>query len=178
MAATAPGARTESAAEPTLMQDAPAPVSGERAAPPGPTLIDLIRDGAKRYGDRPALLIRPGFRTRIWSYRDLGDLAPRVARVLTDMGLERGDRVLIWGVNRPEGSIGFFGALFAGIVLVPLDVRSQPEFVEKIAQRTRAKLVLASTQTAPAAQALNLPVVLIGSLPARGRGGEPAPTPP
>jgi len=177
MAAIAPGARTESTAEPTLMQDAPAPVSGERAAATAPTLIDLLRDGAKRYGDRPALLIRPGFRTRIWSYRDLGDLAPRVARVLTDMGLERGDRVLIWGVNRPEWSIGFFGALFAGIVLVPLDVRSQPEFVEKIAQRTRAKLVLASTQTAPAAQALNLPVVLIESLPDRARGVDPLPTP-
>src|SRR3990170_1625536 len=177
MAAIAPGAPTQSKPEPTPMPTADRPGSSGRTAPPGPTLIDLLRDGAKRYGDRPALLIRPGFRTRIWSYRDLGDLAPRVARVLTDMGLERGDRVLIWGVNRPEWSIGFFGALFAGIVLVPLDVRSQPDFVAKIAQRTRAKLVLASTQTAPAAQALNLPVVLIESLPDRARGVDPLPTP-
>jgi len=77
----------------------------------GATLIDLLRDSAARFGDRPALLIKPGFRTRIWSYHDLVDLAPRVARVLSDQGLERGDRVLIWGVNRPEWSIGYFGAL-------------------------------------------------------------------
>jgi len=93
------------------------------------------------------------------------------------MGLERGDRVLIWGVNRPEWGIGFFGALFAGLVLVPLDVRSQPEFVAKIAQRTRARLVLASTQTALLAEGLGLPVVLIESLPDRARDEVPLPTP-
>ena len=141
------------------------------------TLVDLLREAAERYGERPALLIKPGFRTRIWSYRDLAELAPRVARVLVDQGLERGDRVLIWGVNRPEWAIGFFGALFAGIVLVPLDVRSQPDFVAKIAQRTRAKLVLASTQTAPLAAELKLPVVLIESLPDRARDAAPLPTP-
>lgn len=141
------------------------------------TLVDLLREAAERYGERPALLIKPGFRTRIWSYRDLAELAPRVARVLADQGLERGDRVLIWGVNRPEWAIGFFGALFAGIVLVPLDVRSQPDFVARIARRTRAKLVLASTQTAPLAEALKLPVVLIESLPDRARDAAPLPTP-
>jgi long-chain acyl-CoA synthetase len=149
----------------------------DRAASPGATLIDLLRESAASYGNRPALLIKPGFRTRIWTYRDLLDLAPRVARVLAEQGLERGDRVLIWGVNRPEWAIGFFGALFAGLVLVPLDVRSQPDFVAKIARRTGARLVLASTQTAPLAAALGLPVVLIESLPDRARDAAPLPTP-
>ena len=142
----------------------------------GTTIIDVLHDSAARFGDRPALLIKPGFRTRIWSFRDLADLAPRVARVLSDLGMERGDRVLIWGVNRPEWSIGYFGALFAGLVLVPLDVRSQADFVAKIAQRTRARLVLASTQTAEQAAALGLPVVLIESLPDRAREAAPLPT--
>ena len=52
------------------------------------TLVEMLRDGASRYGDRPALLIKPGFRTRIWSHRDLADLAPRVAGILTAQGLE------------------------------------------------------------------------------------------
>ena len=146
-----------------------------RSTQTGTTLVDLLRDAAARYGERPALLIKPGFRTRIWTYTDLLDLAPRVARVLTEQGLERGDRILIWGVNRPEWAIGFLGALFAGIVLVPLDVRSAPDFVAKIAQRTRAKLVLASTQTAPLAADLGLPVVLIESLPDRARGARRSP---
>ncbi len=154
------------------------PSSDSAARPSGPTLVEVFRESAARYGGRPALLIKPGFRTRIWTYRDLLDLAPRVARVLADQGLARGDRILIWGVNRPEWAIGFLGALFAGIVLVPLDVRSQPEFVAKIAQRTRAKLVLASTQTASLAADLGLPVVLIESLPDRARDATPLPIPP
>ena len=170
MATAAPPAPAEPAA--TQPSQASAAASGT-----GSTLVDLLRESAARYGDGPALLIKPGFRTRIWTYRDLADLAPRVARVLAEQGLERGDRVLIWGVNRPEWAIGFFGALFAGLVLVPLDVRSQPEFVAKVAQRTRAKLLLASTQTAPMAEGLNLPVVLIESLPDRARNAAPLPTP-
>ena len=62
-------------------------------------------------------------------------------------------------------------------MLVPLDVRSQPDFVAKIARRTRARLVLASTQTAPLAEELNLPVVLIESLPDSARDAVPLPTP-
>jgi len=142
------------------------------------TLIDLLRVGAARYGKRPALLMKPGFRTRIWTYQDLADLAPRVAAVFKDQGLVRGDRVLIWAVNRPEWAIAFFGALHAGIVLVPLDVRSQPDFVARIARRTRAKLVLASTQTATLAEGLGLPVVLIESLPDRARDATSLATPP
>lgn len=151
--------------------------AAERPPQPGSTLVDLLRDSAARYGSRPALLIKPGFRTRTWTYADLLDLAPRVARVLADQGLERGDRILIWGVNRPEWALGFLGALFAGIVLVPLDVRSAPDFVAKIARRTRAKLVLASTQTASLAAELGLPLVLIESLPDRARDATPLPTP-
>jgi long-chain acyl-CoA synthetase len=161
------------ATEPALHGD-----EAQRPIKAGTTLVDLLRDSAARYGSRPALLIKPGFRTRIWTYRDLLDLAPRVARVLADQGLERGDRILIWGVNRPEWALGFLGALFAGIVLVPLDVRSQADFVAKIALRTRARLVLASTQTAPMAADLGLPVLLIESLPDRARGATPLPTPP
>ncbi len=156
----------------------PAMAADDRSTHAGTTLVDLLRAAADRYASRPALLIKPGFRTRTWTYADLLDLAPRVARVLADQGLERGDRILIWGVNRPEWALGFLGALFAGIVLVPLDVRSAPDFVAKIARRTRARLVLASTQTAPLAAELGLPVLLIESLPDRARDATPLPTPP
>jgi acyl-coenzyme A synthetase/AMP-(fatty) acid ligase len=58
------------------------------------TLIELVTEGARRHDRRPALLIRPGFRTRVWRYRDLADVVPRAARVLADIGLERGDRYI------------------------------------------------------------------------------------
>ena len=56
------------------------------------TLIDLVREGAARFDRRPALLIRPFFRTRTWRYRDLAATVPRAARVLAEAGLSEGDR--------------------------------------------------------------------------------------
>ena len=163
---TAPPA--SSAAAPTVGITPVGPVSG-------PTLLDLIAASTARYGDRPALLIKPGFRTRTWTYRDLAEQAPRVARVFAEMGLERGDRVVIWAINRPEWGLAYLGALHAGIVLVPLDVRSQPDFAAKIVKRTRARAVIASQQTGPLAEGLKIPVILIETLPDRARDAQPLP---
>ena len=102
------------------------------------TLNEILDESAARFGKKPALIIRPGFRTRVWTYRDLADVVPRVARHLAESGIRRGDRVVIWGVNRPEYGIAFLAALRIGAVLVPLDVNSLPDFAQKIVERTRA----------------------------------------
>lgn len=141
------------------------------------TVVELLAEAARRYDRRPALLIKPAFRTRKWRYRDLAHLAPRVARVIADTGVAPGDRVIIWAVNRPEWGIGFLGAIHAGAVLVPLDFRTTSDLAGAVATRTDARLVLASTQTAEAAARLGLPVVLIEELPDRARTADPLPTP-
>ena len=139
------------------------------------TVIDLLEGAARRFGAHPALIIKPGFRTRIWRYRDLAEQVPRVARTFADAGLSPGDRVMIWSVNRPEWGIGFLAAAHAGLVSVPLDVRSTDEFAAKVAEQMQPKLILASRQTEEAAGKLGVPVVLVESLPDAARGAEPMP---
>jgi len=136
------------------------------------TLLDVIDEG-RRYGRRPALLIKPGFRTRVWSYDALADLVPKAAAVLRGAGLEPGARVIIWAVNRPEWPIAYFAALHAGLVLVPLDFRTLADFAAKVAERTGAVAVLASQQTAPEARKLGLPLLLIERLPDLARERAP-----
>ncbi|MDQ2934923.1 MAG: AMP-binding protein, partial [Chloroflexota bacterium] len=142
------------------------------------TLVDLVSEAGRRFDRRPALLIRPVFRTRKWRYRDLASVVPRAAGVLAGIGIEKGDRVVIWAVNRPEWGIGFLGAAHAGAVLVPLDVRTPDELARKIVERTAPKLVLASTQTLAAASALGLPVLPIEPLPDLARTAPPLAAPP
>src|SRR5829696_6131595 len=137
------------------------------------TLQELVAEGAARFGDRPALVIRPSFRTRIWRYRDIASTVPRAARVLADAGAAPGERVIVWAVNRPEWGIGFLALAHAGAVAVPLDVRHTVEFGRKIAAQTDARLVLASKQTETSARALGLPIVWIESLPDLARRVEP-----
>jgi len=141
------------------------------------TLNDVIEESAAKFGDKTALLIKPGFRTREWSYRDLADLVPRAARYLADAGVKRGDRVITFGVNRPEYGIAILAALRAGAVLVPLDVNSTAEFAAKIAERTRASAVLVTTQTRERAASLGLPVHEMEMLPDLARGKAPLPKP-
>jgi long-chain acyl-CoA synthetase len=137
------------------------------------TLVDLVGEGARRFDRRPALLIRPFFRTRTWRYRDLAKIVPRAAHVLRDAGIGPGDRVIIWAVNRPEWGIGLFAVAHVGAVSVPLDVRHTVDFGTKIATQTDAKLVLASPQTDDVARQLGLPVLWVECLVDQARRAEP-----
>lgn len=141
------------------------------------TLNDILEESAKKFGNKPALIIKPGFRTRTWSYRDLSDVVPRIARHLADSGIRKGDRVITLGVNRPEYGIAMLGALRAGAILVPLDVNSTAEFLRKIAERTRASAVLVTEQTKERGAELGLPVHEMELLPDRARGKTPLPKP-
>jgi long-chain acyl-CoA synthetase len=139
------------------------------------TLLDLVREGATRFDRRPALMIRPFFRTRTWRYRDLATTVPCAASVLRDAGLQEGDRAIVWSVNRPEWGIAFLAIAHAGGVAVPLDVRHTVEFGQKIVAQTEAKLVIASRQTEASARELGLPIVFVETIPDLARRSRPLP---
>ena len=107
------------------------------------TLSDILDASAAKFAGKDALIIKPGFRTLTWTYRDLADIVPRVARLFAESGISSGDRVIVLGVNRPEYGIAMLALLRIGAVLVPLDVNSTEEFVRKIAERTQAKAAVA-----------------------------------
>ena len=141
------------------------------------TIIDLAERAVAEYGDARALVIKPGFRTRIWTYADIGQQVPRVAHRLREAGVEPGDRVLIWAVNRPEWAVSFLGVLWAGGVVVPLDFRTTDELAMKVAAQTGARLVLASMPTIKAAERLELPAMTVESLVDKSRKGPMLPRP-
>ncbi len=111
------------------------------------TLVEFLRARAEEFGRRPALLFRPGFRYQRWSYADLWEQAGRTATLLQQRGLGKGDRALIWGPNCPQWVLAFFGCLRAGVVVVPLDVRSPRDFVEQVVAKVDAKLSFVSRVT-------------------------------
>jgi long-chain acyl-CoA synthetase len=55
------------------------------------------------------------------SYRQLSDAARRVAALLTSAGLVSGDRVGLMMPNIPAFPVAFYGALTAGMVVVPMN---------------------------------------------------------
>jgi long-chain acyl-CoA synthetase len=141
------------------------------------TLPELVMRVAALHGDQPALRIKPVFRTRTWTYREIGYLVPRAATLLREHGIGPGDRILIWAVPRPEWGIASLAAHWARAVTVPVDTRSTDAFVAKVAEQTRPKLVLASLPTVKVASRLELPVVTVESLVDRAARAEPMPQP-
>ena len=106
-------------------------------------LPDLAFEAAERYGARPALAIRRGLRTAVWSYADLAGAIRRAARRLEASGLRPGDRVLTLAPNSPELVISMFAVWQAGGVLVPIDLRTPADVVERIRASSDPVLLIA-----------------------------------
>jgi acyl-CoA synthetase (AMP-forming)/AMP-acid ligase II len=97
------------------------------------TLVDLLDRAADRYSARPALGLRGDDDSTVaWSYTELRRRARIAAWRLRALGLEAGDRILTWSPSTPELPAVYFGATWAGLVLVPLDLRMAPDAIERI----------------------------------------------
>jgi long-chain acyl-CoA synthetase len=115
------------------------------------TLVDLLDDAVARFGERPALGIRhDDGTTNTWTYRDLDRNSRAAAFRLRALGLEPGDRLLTWSPSSPELPATYIGAIRAGIVLVPLDLRMSADAIAGIVTSATPKhLVLGTGRDAP-----------------------------
>jgi long-chain acyl-CoA synthetase len=105
------------------------------------TLLDLISE-MERLGDREAVVYHDGLRTRKLSYRELLRAIAGVALELRSSGLAPGDRLLLWGENRPEWIALFWASVLSRFTLVPLDFRSSKSFVSRVQKDVGAKLLI------------------------------------
>ena len=115
------------------------------------SLLDIIDQGERRYGERLAFGMRDdGGSTEQWTYRELNRRSRIVAWRLRGLGLESGDRLLIWTPSSPAVPALMFGAMRAGLTLVPLDLRMSSDAIERIVQRADARqLVLGTGRDTP-----------------------------
>jgi long-chain acyl-CoA synthetase len=116
------------------------------------TLLDLLDDAFDRFADRPALALwhDDGSRTT-WTYRELDRRSRLVAwRLRQQIGLQPGDRVLTWSPSAPELPAAYFGAMRAGLILVPLDLRMSTDAITGILNRAEPRhLILGTGRDAP-----------------------------
>jgi long-chain acyl-CoA synthetase len=115
------------------------------------TLVDLLDDAVARFGDQPSFAIRQeDGSTRGWSYREFERHTRAAAFRLRSLGLEKGDRILTWSASAPELPATYYGAIRAGVVLVPLDLRMSREAIAGIVAASGAKrLILGTGHDAP-----------------------------
>ena len=107
---------------------------------PRDTLLDFFHDFSRTPG--VFLVYDDGFRTRTWTYGEVAAAAERLAVRLARHGVGRGDKVVVWGENRPEWVVAFWGCLLRGAVVVPIDYRASADFLVRVRAIVEARVVL------------------------------------
>jgi len=100
----------------------------------------MLLAASARYGDDVAFQIRRGLRSERISYARAAEVARSVAAWCATRELRPGDRIATWAPNMPEYALLYFGAWLAGLVVVPIDVRTRPEVIERTVAASGARL--------------------------------------
>jgi fatty-acyl-CoA synthase len=85
----------------------------------GETIGRSLDIAARRWGNRDAL-VSPSHHVR-WSWKEFAARAERLAAGFLALGLERGARIGIWSLNRPEWTLTQFATAKAGLILVTIN---------------------------------------------------------
>ena len=139
----------------------------------------MIHDSLAHYfrpDSRPAREIavawRHGYRTERWRWSKLSSLAVRFARELEARGINRGERVFLWGPNTGEWLAVFIGCLLRGAIVVPMDAIAAPEFAQRVIAEAAPRLAIISRELPPPA---GIPSIALEDLEATVRARSTGP---
>jgi fatty-acyl-CoA synthase len=85
----------------------------------GDTIGRCLDQAARRWGDREAL-VSPSHDVR-WTWKEFAARVDALAAGFLALGLERGARIGVWSLNRPEWTLTQFAAAKAGLILVTIN---------------------------------------------------------
>ncbi|MDP9033248.1 MAG: fatty acyl-AMP ligase [Myxococcota bacterium] len=120
-----------------------------------PTLVDAVRRlGHDR--ERGFVFVLPDGSERLYTFQAIATEAEKRASHLAARGLRKGDRLALVIPEGDEFVLSFLGALFAGVVPVPIypqlsfkNAETYHDVVAHIARASRAAMLLTSCKTRP-----------------------------
>ena len=105
-------------------------------------------DAFARWGSGTAYVFPRGYRRERWSYRRVADVARQFASELAARNIAKGDAVLLWCPNCAEWVAAFLACAASGVIAVPVDDASTPDFACRISQQVRTRLVVCPRERA------------------------------
>lgn len=130
------------------------------------TISSAIHWWAEDTPDQLALAFGPD---RI-TYRQLRDWSERIAALLISRGVGRGDRVSICAANSMEYCVLIHGALRAGAIVSPLNMRYTRHELAELIDDTTPRVIFADADRQSLVQDLGAPVLPLESLRALAEG--------
>jgi long-chain acyl-CoA synthetase len=110
----------------------------------GRTVADWLARNVRETADDVAVrrLNPDGSGLEEWTWADVGERAARLAAAFRRLGLQRGDRVLLFLRNRPEFHIADLGAVLAGGTPLSIYNSSSPEQIAQLAGHSAARIAV------------------------------------
>src|SRR5437868_15138964 len=110
----------------------------------GITIGRSLDQAARRWGDREAL-VSPSHGVR-WTWKELAERVDALAAGFLALGLERGARLGIWSLNRPEWTLTQFAAAKAGLILVTLNPAYRLHELEYALAKVACSVLVTATE--------------------------------
>ena len=86
-----------------------------------PTVVEMFEISCMRYPDRPCF--RAFHPTEIsLTYSQVRDLVLQISNYLLATGVKKGDKIAVSGKNSPQWAVAYLAVLYAGAIVVPLDI--------------------------------------------------------
>ncbi|MCI1208725.1 MAG: AMP-binding protein [Treponema sp.] len=108
-----------------------------------PTLPQMFDISAERYADRPCFtdFEGPDGKKNTLTYKEVHQYMLQTAAWLTAAGIRKGDKVAVSGKNSPEWGTVYFGALYAGAVIVPVDYALHEKEMDNLLNTAKPKIL-------------------------------------
>ncbi len=101
-------------------------------------LHEYLERSTARHPDKTALI----FKKRRLSWAEIHEQAGRVASALRELGVRRGDRVVLYLDNSVELAIGLFGVLAADAIFVIVNAQTKTDKLAYMLNDCRARVVI------------------------------------
>lgn len=113
-----------------------------------------------RYDARLALTIRSFVKIERLMYNALQTQVYQTAHYLQDLGLKPGERVMVIGANSPQWMEVLLGAQLVGVTVVPVDMQSSLETVQRYVEQTSPRVIFKDAYLLPGLERHNTCLVL------------------
>ncbi|MCF7838103.1 MAG: AMP-dependent synthetase/ligase [Candidatus Marinimicrobia bacterium] len=113
------------------------------------TIRDMLEQAAQRKGTGVALRHKVRGKWHAVTYAELRRRSGAVSRLLTDFGVQAGQRVGLFMENSPEWIESYFGIVACGVVAVPIDAKLLEQEVAHILRDSGAVALLAGARAYP-----------------------------
>ena len=107
----------------------------------GDTVVTMFRERAAKDPDRDALKVKSNGEWSGISWRSYEEAVRRAANGLLSLGVDRGDKVAIISLNRPEWHQADLAVMSTGAVTVPIYVTNSPPQLAYITGHSESKAI-------------------------------------